>query len=634
MEDKREKSHIEKLKEKLYSPKSKDLKSKKRAEIYDDYHQVSSEWKKDPAPPPPKKRKSLLENTFFRKFFIGAIIFFLLSTVFGLVMFFGGKNTVSADNIEINVLGNAFVSGGEELPLKIEILNKNNVALEYTDLLLEYQKGAGAGESIQRDRFTVGTVPAGGKVEEMVNLVLFGQQGTTRDINITLEYRVKGSSAIFVKPELYVVNISSTPVNLLVEGPDVTNTNQDISFDITTSLNTSEVISDMMVVVDYPPGFDFKSATPEPTFSNNIWSLGDLDKGSEKKITINGVIVAESGEDRAFNVFVGSADENDEQSIGTQFNSHDYIIAIQKSFLDLRLAVNGKMGPDSNAVSGEFAEGSINYRNYLDSKVTDVEITAKFSGSAFDVSSVNTSGGFYDSANQTIIWNGQTLADLKNINPDDNGELKFKFRPISFSGSNIKNPEINIEVSVKGRQSSLGNAFQEINNVVKQKVKFGTSLQMTGHALYNSGPFQNSGPLPPTPGQPTTYTIVWSVANTTNKVTNAKARGVLPLYVDWVDNISPSGQSVNYNSATREIVWDIGNIEAGTGTSSSPRQVNFQVRLNPSSSQLNTPPNLVINGALYGKDSFTGLDINRTMQSITTRLNRDSNYNSQNDTVK
>ena len=634
MEEKREKSHIERLKEKLYSPKSKDLKSKKRGEIYEDYHQVSSEWKKDPPPPPPKKRKSLLENTVFKKFFIGAIIFFVLSTVFGLVMFFGGKNTVSADNIEINVLGNAFVSGGEELPLKIEIINKNNVALEYSDLLLEYQKGAGNSESMQRDRFTVGTVPAGGKVEEMVNLVLFGQQGTTRDINITLEYRVKGSSAIFIKPELYVVNISSTPVNLLVEGPEVTNTNQDISFDIITSLNTSEAVSNMMVVVDYPPGFDFKNATPQPTFSNNIWSLGDLDKGAEKKITINGVIVAESGEDRAFNVFVGSADEKDEQSIGTQFNSQNYIVSIEKAFLDLKLIVNGNSSPEANAIAGDFADGEINFLNYLDSKVTDVEISAKFSGNAFDVSSVTTTGGFYDSANQTIIWNGQTLPALKSVDPDDRGVLKFKFRPINFSGSSLKNPEINIEVSVKGRQSSLGNAFQEIDSVLKQKVKFGTNLQITGHALYNSGPFQNSGPLPPTPGQPTTYTIVWSVANTTNKVTNAKVRGVLPLYVDWVNKVSPAGQSINYNSATREIIWDIGNLEAGTGTSSSPRQINFQVRLNPSSSQSNTPPNLVINNSLYGKDSFTGLDINRSMQSITTRLNRDSNYNSQNDTVK
>ncbi len=69
-----------------------------------------------------KIRKSLLANSVFRNFFIGAIGFFIIASAFGAYMFFAGSNTVSADNIEINILGNAFVSGGEELPLKIEII--------------------------------------------------------------------------------------------------------------------------------------------------------------------------------------------------------------------------------------------------------------------------------------------------------------------------------------------------------------------------------------------------------------------------------------------------------------------------------------------------------------------------------
>ena len=629
---KHEKSHIEKLKDKLYSPKSKN-KPKVRGDLYSDEHVTSTEWKKDVVPPL-KRHKNLLDNSMFKKFFFGAIIFFVVAMGFGAYMFFGGSNTVSADNIEINVLGNAFVSGGEELPLKIEIINRNNVALEYSDLLLEYQKGAGVGENIQRDRFTVGTVPAGGKVEEMVNLVLFGQQGTTRDINMTLEYRVKGSSAIFVKPELYVVNISGTPINLLVEGPSVTNTNQDISFDITTSLNTEDAVSDMMVVVDYPPGFDFKSATPEPTFSNNIWALGDLDSGAEKKITVNGVIVAESGEQRAFNIYVGAADPENEQEIGTQFNSQNYILAIEKPFLDLQFMVNGSSGPEASAQAGDFSDGKISFANNLETKITDVEITAKFSGNAFDVASVRADEGFYDSTHQTIIWNSETKPELGSVDPRDRDELDFEFKPIALSGNLIKNPEINIEVSVRGRQPSLGNNFLDIENAVKKKIKFNTSMQITGHALHYSGPFQNSGPIPPKPGQPTTYTVVLSVANTLNKVSGAKVRTVLPLYVDWIDKVSPTGQSVTYNPSTREIIWDIGNVDSGVGNSTSPRQVNFQVRLNPSSSQSGSIPNLILDAVLTGKDSFTGIDITRNIQPINTRLNRDSNYNPQNDKVE
>lgn len=629
----KKKSHIERLKERLYSPKTKDINLQPRAEVYEDPHMVSSQWKNE-TPVEKKKRKSVLENTMFRKFFFGAIGFFVLSLVFGAIMFFGGRNTVSADNIEINVLGNAFVSGGEELPLKIQFSNRNNVALEYADLILEYQKGSGGGESIQSDRTTVGTIPAGGMVEKLVTLTLFGAQGTTRDVNITLEYRVHGSSAIFIKQKPYVVNISSNPITLVVDGPTVANSNQNLKFDVTASLNTEKSVEDVMIVVNYPPGFDFKDATPEPTFSDNIWALGDLSKGSEKVISIEGVLVADPGEQRAFNITTGTANPENEQRIGTQFNAHDYILSIAKPFLDLNLAVNGNIASEVAAISGQYAQAEINYDNNLDSKMTDVEVTVKFSGNAFDPNGIQLNGGgFYDATTQSIVWNSQTTPDLGSIDPGDKGDLRFKFKPVSLNGTNIKNPEININVSVRGRQSSLGNSFQTINDYIRKKVKYSSSSGVSGNALYYSGPFQNTGGLPARAGSPTTYTVVWNIAGSTSRLTNAKVRGVLPFYVEWMGNWSPQSAKVTYDASSHEVIWDAGTIEASTG-STAPTTLYFQVKLNPASSQTGSVVNLVSNIFLSAKDSFANSDITRNMQPITTRLNLDSNYNSENDNIQ
>jgi hypothetical protein len=629
----KKKSKIERLKERLYSPKSKNIEAKPRAEIYEDPHAVPGNWTKEPMVTH-KKKKNLLHNTMFRRFFITAILFFVVSVGFGMFMFFGGSNTVSADNIDIVILGNAFVSGGEELPLEIQLVNRNNVPLEYGDLIIEYQKGSGGGEEIQSDRVTVGTIPAGGMVEKLVNVTIFGQQGTTRDLNITLEYRVKGSSAIFVKQKPYVVNISSTPVNLLIEGPEVTNSNQEITFDITASLNTESSVKDMMIVVNYPPGFDLEETIPEATFSNNIWSLGDLQKGAEKKITITGVVVADADEERAFNVYIGSADPENEQRIGTQFNSESYIVSIEKPFLDLEFRVAGNPATEVSLSGTQMAEGEIELTNTLDTKMTDIEVVAKFSGNAFDPNRVTTSDGFYDSTKQTIVWNSQTTDALQSFDPGDDHELRFNFRPAAFGGQAVRNPEINIEISVKGRQPSLGNLFREIDNYVKKKIKYGSSLQITGNALYTSGPFVNSGPLPPTPGSPTTYTIVWNLANGNNKIVDAKASTTLPVYVEWLGKVSPNSQSLIYNTNTRELVWDIGTLEPFVGTNTSARQVYFQVRLNPSGSQSGTTVNLTSETSLRGKDSFTSADINRSLQPVSTRLNLDSNYNPENDKVE
>jgi hypothetical protein len=627
------KNKIDKLKERLYSPKSKGLSLKPRATIYEDPHNTSDEWQKDVTQPKKsKERKSLLANTIFRKFFIGAVLFFVLAIIFGLVMYFKGANTVSADNIDIEVLGNAFVSGGDELPLKIQMINRNNVSLEFCDLILQYQKGAGNGENIQSDRVTIGTIPAGGMVEKLTNITLFGSQGTTRDVNITLEYRVKGSSAIFVKQKPYVVNISSTPINLVVDGPKVTNSNQNISFNITSSLNTENTAKGMLVSVHYPPGFDFKSASPEPTFSNNVWSLGDLSKGAEKNITINGVIVADEGEQRAFNITVGGKDPENEQKIGTQFNAQDYIISIEKPFLDLKFAINGDYNTEVSAQSSQLTQGEIKLTNTLDTKMTDIEISAKFSGNAFDPNNIQQDGGFYDSTTQTITWNSQTNKYLKSFDPGDGQTLTFRFKPIAFS--NLKNPQVNIDISVKGRQPSLGDLFQSIDSYVKKQVKFGSSLAITGNALYYSGPFINTGPIPPTPGTPTTYTIVWNIANTINKVTDTKVTASLPIYVDWVGKFSPSDASVTYNAITKQITWNAGSIDAGVGVTSSPKQLYFQVRLNPSGSQSGSTPDILFDTIMKAKDSFTNSDLNMSIQPINTRLNFDSNYNQQNDKVQ
>lgn len=103
--------------------------------------------------------KLLTKTSMFKKFFIFSIIFFVIAIGFASYMFFVGGNTVSNENIDISVLGNAFTAGGEELPLQIEIINRNNSLLELADLLVEYPKGSSGtlAEDTERFRSSLGT---------------------------------------------------------------------------------------------------------------------------------------------------------------------------------------------------------------------------------------------------------------------------------------------------------------------------------------------------------------------------------------------------------------------------------------------------------------------------------------------
>jgi hypothetical protein len=619
---------LDDLKNKIYSKTIK-IKDKARSVIHEKAHEVASSWKDEEGSPIKPKPKNLLKSSRFRKFFIGSILFFFVSVLFGLFMFFGESNTVSADNIDITILGNAFASGGEELPLQVQVTNRNNVALEATDLLIEYQKGASLGEEVFRNRIGIGDISAGEIIKELVNVTLFGQQGTTRDINITLEYRVPGSNAIFVKNKIYTVNISSAPVNLIVEGPENIGSNQNISFSIKSGLNTADAVKDMIVVAEYPRGFDFKSAEPEPTFGDNVWVLGDITPGTEKEIKVNGVLVAQSGEQRAFNVYIGQQKDVNEREMGIQFNSQSYVVNIQKPLLDTRILVNDNPNPEVTISASSNVVAEIEWENKTGKKLNDVEIVAEVVGPIVNYSSIR-SNGFYESATNKIIWNRQNLANFSEVRPGQKGVLSISFSTLPPTSGK----EAYINLSIKARNPDNLNEFLDVKNFDRKVLKIATRLQLAGSTFYYNGAFSNTGPLPPTPGQPTTYTVSWSLTNSLNDVSGAEVRGKLPIYVDYVGTFSPSGENVTYNASTKEVVWNIGTVRKGTGEGSAPKELQFQVRLNPSSTQSGKVVNLVENITFKGLDVSTNSQITGNGSVITTSLNKDLNYNFENDKVQ
>src|SRR3990172_7261530 len=216
-EDKSKIDHIEEVKKTLYS---RTTSPRKRREGI--FHQVSygipREWVKETHRAVFKKIK--FPPSLMKKFFYFSVVFFCLALAFTFFKFYRGANTISTENIEINVLGNAFAAGGEELPLQIQITNNNNLPLELSDLFIEYPKGSGesAGDFV-RLRKSLGEIRAGETVNNNEKVTLFGEQGVTKDIKISLEYRVQSSNAIFVKEMHHSVNISSAPISLTVDAP-------------------------------------------------------------------------------------------------------------------------------------------------------------------------------------------------------------------------------------------------------------------------------------------------------------------------------------------------------------------------------------------------------------------------------
>jgi hypothetical protein len=588
-------------------------------------HNVSSEWKDDQI-----KRENDMNNKFkkprrsiLKKFFIVSVIFFVGALGFAFYKFSSNDVSVSNDKIDIMIIGNAFAKGGEELPLQIEITNNNNANLELVNLIIEYPKGAedSAIDVVRLPRDAIGTIKPGEKVIRNIKVTLFGEEKSVRNIKVSLEYHPQGSNAIFTKDKYYPVTISLAPLSLIMEAPTNATANQPISFKITATLNTSLPNENPILQVTYPNNFIFDSAIPAPVLGNSIWDLSTLTITSPITVEVKGRLIGQDGDEQVFHAYAGATSGMNQSVISVIYSSILQKVLITKPFLEAHILVNGQDLTEYAVSGGREVNVSVAWANNLPTRITDGQIIVSLSGNAFDKNTVKSLNGFYDSVNSQIIWDKNSVSDLLEINPGEEGDISFSFKPPSFIGlSNIvKDPQVSIKVSIKGRQPQLGSTYNDVNNFSEKIVKILSDFQIASSATYASGS------MPPKAETETNYTVTWTLSNSTNNINQAQARSALPIYVKWIGLTSGENENVTYNDVTREVIWNIGQVSPNTGINSN-REASFNISLKPSLSQVGSVPQLMKEIYLSGTDLFANVLIKSTRGPITTSLNNDPNF--------
>ena len=626
-------SRIEDIKRRLYDREDKVTNRPHEGTLHPVAHPVPESWhnnapKDEISKPTMHPRKP--HTSMFKKFFFVALVFFLGAILFSAYMFFNGGVSVSNENIDIKVLGNAFTKGGDELPLQIEITNRNNANLELANLVVEYPRGASdnPNDMVRLPRENIGLIKKGSSITLNKKVTLFGEEKSIRNIKVTLEYHPEGSNAIFAKEKDYPVSISSAPLSLVIEAPDTATSNQVVSFKITATLNTTLPEGATMLQITYPNNFAFESATPKPSFGNTIWNLDGLTQTHPISIEVKGRLIGQDGDEQVFHVYAGTTSPNDQSVVDVVYNSLLKTLTITKPFLEARILVGGQDLPSYTASGGDQVDGEIAWSNNLQTRITDAQIILGFSGNVFDKSEVNPLEGFYDSANNQIIWDKNTIPELASVEPGANGVVGFNFKPISLVGARtpMKEPQVVLQVSIRGKQPSEGSTFSNVNDFTKKIVKLTSDLQIASSAA------SLSGPIPPKAENETRYNITWTLSNSSNTVNQAQARSLLPIYIKWVGAVGDGKEKVSYNETTHEVLWDIGTVRPNTGTDSS-REVTFSLSLSPSSSQVGSVPQLMKDVFLTGTDMFTNTTVKSKRGPITTLLRDDPNFKPGNERV-
>ena len=461
---------------------------------------------------------------------------------------------------------------------------------------------------LPRIRESLGTIQPGESVNRTVRAVVFGQANTTIAVEVSVEYRVPSSNAIFFSEGSFVVPISQSPASINIESLKEIVSGQETAFTVTVESNVSEVLEDMLLIADYPPGFSFLSSVPSPLAGSNTWELGDIEGSGERRVTIRGIFSGEDGDERVIHFTAGTQNEVVETEIAAPLATGDTSVFLAKPFVSLVLSLDGQVVTETTGERGQPIRGDVRWTNNLPTRAQDVEIEIKLSGDVLNRSSVVADSGFWRSQDNTIVWSKETADILADVAPGATGVFSFTFTPRGPNEGTFRSPEILLDGTVRARRITEDRVPEVVESTTQARVLVETDL------VLQPGVQVAGGPLPPKADNETLYTISWLVTNSANALANTTVTAVLPSYVQFKGVVTPETENISHADVGGVVTWNIGDLEPGAA-----RVVTFQVGLTPSLSQVNQSPTIISGQRVFGFDRFTGTQLERTSPSLNTR---------------
>ena len=633
-EEYEESRHIEDLKGKLYGKRFIHKESKLRPTLSSRDVVLSEVWQPDDEDDNFVHRVSDIPDGKIQKiFFLVSTAFFVLAVCVAAFLFFGGSNFISSQNISIAIDAPTSIAGGKEFDVHIKVMNNNRYAVMDANFTITYPDGFIAkdeeGNVITNEYQSVGVLAAGGSFEHVLQGTVFGGEGDVKQIKIVLEYQVENSNAIYTKSQTYDIRIDSAPIGVSISSLTEVNAGQEITFTMTTTSNTDIVMNDVALHMEFPFGFEAKTADPAPVDGTTLWRLGDIHAGGSRTVVVRGIMNGQNNDEKTVRAYVGLENVDHLGELKDVYNESDVSVLVKDVFLGVQLALGGSIADTYALIPGSKISGSITYINNLDVPLRDVRVVLALDGNAISKYGVYTSSGYYDSSAGTITWDTGVYKNFALVEPREKGTLDFSLtlgNPVGNSVVSTKNPSSLLSISIRAtREDSMGSA-EDRSDAVVRSILLRSDMRLAARAVYSVGPFTNTGNLPPVPEQETTYTILLSAANSSNQLSDVVVTCILPHGVSWKNMIDPSGSSLSYSEFSRTVTWRIGRMSPGAGIDSTGPAVAFQIGLIPSVTDAGDTMPLLSDISVSAYDEFARTRITFSPDKLTTNIISDPVY--------
>lgn len=568
--------------------------------------------------------------TVFTKILIGSLLFFIFSILAAVLVYRLQVNEVSYDAIDLSVRGPNTIAAGEELNFDVHVTNNNQVNVVLSDIVVNYPPGTidvDDGLALQKDIASIDEIPSGLNQSKRFSAILFGAENDVQEITVSFQYRVPGSDILLYKERVYQVALESAPVVINSEHSTNFQSGDQVTLDLELVSNASTPLHNLLLAVDFPFGFEFASSTPIG-IDPQTYTIGTLEPGERTTVTITGIIRGQDNEKRTFRYSLGSESSNQPGTVGTVFAIDQSNINLTKPPIALGLRANDDSQGDLVVAPGDKVAVDLSYTNNLDSKILDATVVANLEGSGYIPSSVDAREGYFQSSEAQISWTQSEYEPLRELEPQEGDTLSFSLstRDTADLVQNYVNPAFTMVVQAQGTNFDSGALEEQVSSEIVKQVRISSQPGIDAYLLYNSGPFENTGPMIPEVETETTYTLVLEASNSTNRIEDTQIRATLPSYVSLRDIMQPSNANVEFDTRTREIIWNAGTLNPGVGYTGNAKRVYLSLAFEPSANQVGRVPDIVEDISLEAQDSFTQTTVRAGANDLSSRLDQDPEY--------
>ncbi|MCX7589593.1 MAG: hypothetical protein N2Z85_01480, partial [Patescibacteria group bacterium] len=354
----------------------------------------------------------------WKKIFIFFLIFFgIIAGFIGYILY---KPNPPQINMEIKLPPEILSGQGFDA----EVIINNNSLQDITNakLILNLPDGVYFLEEDPDKRMlqiNIGNIASSSMVKQNFKLISFSQQLSVKTIEAKLNYKINNSNIYFENTAYIDLDINKSAFNILVSAPEKIYNSQNFKMIIKYENNSDYDYDNLKIKIDYPPIFKFISSNPNT--EGNIWTLNQINKKSSGTIELTGQLIGQEGQ--AANLIVSIIKDIYGQPY--VLSSQNYNLIIAKSSLALDILLNN----DYYYVAkiGDKLRYVFKYKNNSNIPIENIILTAKLNSQLFDFYNVQTNA-YFDSLNNSFIWNASNNSDFKILPPGSSGEVTLDIK--------------------------------------------------------------------------------------------------------------------------------------------------------------------------------------------------------------